>query len=102
VPAGDLLAWTIEQLYVVDRLALTEDDVRLWVRRFVIPALAPPAGPGPGHSAQLRAILDDTARQLRHLDRTVTAARTVLGDRSGEPLRPARGLAPPGRAAAVL
>ena len=85
VPADELLAWQIEQLYVADRLGLSENDVRLWVRRFIIPALAPPRGPGLGHTAQLRAILDDTARQLEQLDRTVAAARTVLGDRSGEP-----------------
>jgi AcrR family transcriptional regulator len=85
VPADDLLAWQIEQLYVVERLALSENSVRLWVRRFIIPALTPPPGAGLGHTAQLRAILDDTARQLEHLDRTVAVARTVLGDPSAEP-----------------
>jgi AcrR family transcriptional regulator len=79
VPAEELIGWLVEQVYVIERLSLTEEKARLWVRRFIIPVLGPPGGSG--LASQVCAILDDVGRQLKVIDRTVAAARTAVADR---------------------
>ena len=80
VTAEELIAWQVEQLYVVVRLALDEEQARLYVRRFMVPALGPPGERGGGVKPQARAVLDDVQRRLQDLNETVTSARRSLDD----------------------
>ncbi|MCW2532931.1 MAG: putative transcriptional regulator, TetR family [Blastococcus sp.] len=80
VSAEELIAWQVEQLYVVVRLSLDEEQARLYVRRFMVPALGPPDETGTGVKPQARAVLDDLQRRLQDLNQTVSAARTSLED----------------------
>jgi AcrR family transcriptional regulator len=80
VTAEELIAWQVEQLYVVFRLRLDEQAARLWVRRFMVPALRPPGGNDAGLRPQMRAVLDDVHRRLQELDRSVTSARETVAE----------------------
>jgi AcrR family transcriptional regulator len=80
VSAEELIAWQVEQLYVVVRLSLDEEQARLYVRRFMVPALAPPSETAGGAKPQARAVLDDVHRRLRDLERSVGRARASLDD----------------------
>jgi AcrR family transcriptional regulator len=80
VTAEELIAWQVEQLYVVFRLRLDEEAARLWVRRFLVPAVRPPGGSDAGLRPQVRAVLDDVHRRLREVDRSVTAAWDAMDD----------------------
>jgi AcrR family transcriptional regulator len=80
VSAEELIAWQIEQLYVVVRLALDEEQSRLYVRRFMIPALGPPGEAGADLKPRVRAVLDDVHRRLQDLDAALTAARRSVDD----------------------
>jgi hypothetical protein len=65
---------------VVVRLALDEEQARLWVRRFMLPALRPAGETDGGLKPHVRALLDDVHRRLQDLDRTVSTARVSLDD----------------------
>jgi AcrR family transcriptional regulator len=80
VSAEELIVWQVEQLYVVVRLALDEEQARLWVRRFMVPALRPAGETDGGLKPHVRAVLDDVHRRLQDLDRTVSTARVSLDD----------------------
>jgi AcrR family transcriptional regulator len=80
ISAEELIAWQVEQLYVVVRLSLDEEQARLYVRRFMVPALGPPGETAAGVKPQARAVLDDVQRRLHDLNETVSAARTSLED----------------------
>jgi AcrR family transcriptional regulator len=80
VSAQELIVWQVEQLYVVLRLALDEEQARLWVRRFMVPALRPPGEIDGGLKPHVRAALDDVHRRLQDLDRSVGRARSSLDD----------------------
>ncbi|TFV88885.1 TetR/AcrR family transcriptional regulator [Blastococcus sp. CT_GayMR16] len=80
VSAPELIAWQVEQLYVVVRLALDEEQARSYVRRFMVPALRPAGEPDAGLKPHVRAVLDDVHRRLQDLDRSVGRARSALDD----------------------
>jgi AcrR family transcriptional regulator len=80
VSAEELIVWQVEQLYVVVRLALDEEQARLWVRRFMVPALRPPGEVDGGLKPHVRAVLDDVHRRLQDLDRSVARARASLDE----------------------
>jgi AcrR family transcriptional regulator len=80
VSAEELIAWQVEQLYVVVRLTLDEEQARTYVRRFMVPSLRPPGEAAGGLKPHVRAVLDDMHRRLQELDRSVGRARSSLDD----------------------
>ena len=76
VPVEELIAWIIDQTEALGRHHVnTEDQVRTWVRRFVLPVLDPPGNADGRLRSQVRSLLDDVQVRLQEANVSIAAGR---------------------------
>ena len=73
--ADELITWLLEQLHLLTRKRLTEDQARQWVQNFVIPVLDPPGNADGRLRSQVRALLDDVQGRLQEVNVSIVAGR---------------------------
>ena len=77
IPVDDLVTWIIDQVEILNRQvrSMTEDEVRVWVRRFILPVLDPPGNADGRLRAQVRSLLDDVQVRLQEVNVSIAAGR---------------------------
>jgi AcrR family transcriptional regulator len=73
--ADELIAWLLDQLHLLTRKRLTEEQSRQWVQTFVIPVLDPPGNADGRLRSQVRALLDDVQGRLQEVNVSIVAGR---------------------------
>ena len=75
ISADELITWLVEQLELLTRKRMTEEQTRQWVQIFVIPVLDPPGNADGRLRSQVRALLDDVQGRLQEVNVSIVAGR---------------------------
>ena len=78
IPIDELIAWLMTQTELLNRrrlLTISEEEIRTWVRRFILPVLDPPGNTDGRLRSQVRSLLDDVQVRLQEVNVSIATAR---------------------------